>query len=403
VWQQINTELGAESTFSEVPFDQQVFGMGSVGIHECHGANVNRIDQLIPDEVFNVSENNEGNTRVAGIRDYFAEMIYWAYPYQPRQTTNINDIYPNRVFVYNYKNQSWSFNDDSITAFGYFFQKLDRTWADMQNQWMSENSTWGSPSLNIKFKQIVAGNQEGYTFIIDTNLDTNATALQISDIQYNATTDVATFTVVNHNLLDNNRSYIAMKNIRKTGGAFTTPHPVYVVDTTPTKDTFTIKLNASDFSFAGAHPSASEYRGGGCVELVTPLDIWTKQYNFYAKDGKSAFIPKIDFMVDRTSQGQVTIDYYTSTSSFSLVQGGMSSGAIMGTNILETSPYTLYSYESSQEQLWHTIYTQAVGEVIQMHFYLTQDQVLNAYIPFTPFNLHAFIVYAQPIGRLQSN
>ncbi len=49
VWQQINTELGAESTFSIVPFDKAVLGIGNTGVHSCSGANVERIDDVIPD------------------------------------------------------------------------------------------------------------------------------------------------------------------------------------------------------------------------------------------------------------------------------------------------------------------------------------------------------------------
>src|SRR6185295_15436244 len=39
-WQQINSELGAASTFSVVPFDKVALGIGTVGVHACNGANV---------------------------------------------------------------------------------------------------------------------------------------------------------------------------------------------------------------------------------------------------------------------------------------------------------------------------------------------------------------------------
>ena len=80
VWQQINTELGSESTFSAVPFDRSILTMGSVGVHACNGVNVDRIDKKIPDEVFSISKDNNGVYRVAGIRDYYTEMVYWTFP-----------------------------------------------------------------------------------------------------------------------------------------------------------------------------------------------------------------------------------------------------------------------------------------------------------------------------------
>ena len=51
-WQKINTELGADSTFSQIPFDKVVLGVDNIGIHACTGSNVDRIDGKIPDEVF---------------------------------------------------------------------------------------------------------------------------------------------------------------------------------------------------------------------------------------------------------------------------------------------------------------------------------------------------------------
>src|SRR5690606_10613311 len=47
-FQQLNTELGSESTFSVVPFDKVALTIGNVGIHECNAVNVQRIDQKIP-------------------------------------------------------------------------------------------------------------------------------------------------------------------------------------------------------------------------------------------------------------------------------------------------------------------------------------------------------------------
>jgi len=41
-WQQLNDELGCESSFSIIGFDKTVLGVGNVGVHNCNGVNVNR-------------------------------------------------------------------------------------------------------------------------------------------------------------------------------------------------------------------------------------------------------------------------------------------------------------------------------------------------------------------------
>ena len=79
--------------------------------------NVQRIDEKIPYEIFNVNNANNGVERVAGIRDYYNELVYWSYN-SIDVDTGSNDKYPNKVLVYNYKENTWAFNDDSITAFG---------------------------------------------------------------------------------------------------------------------------------------------------------------------------------------------------------------------------------------------------------------------------------------------
>jgi hypothetical protein len=388
VWQQLNTKLGAMSTFSEVPFDQQVFGIGSTGIHECTGGNVNRIDMLIPDEVFAISNENSGPYRVCGIRDYYAEMVYWSYPYGPYQVAGITDVYPNQVFVYNYKTQSWAFNDDTITALGYYNQQASLTWGLAQQQSQEMSSTWNSSTLLLRFDQIIAGNQEGYTFIVDTETNNNASALQITNIAYTVATTCATFTVINHNL--NVGDYVGITN---TQGVTPVPADVFIGEVTnPTVNTFDVIT---------PYFATGTYTGGGVIQRVTPIDIYTKQYNFYADQDKNAFVSKVDFLVDRTTYGELTVDFMTSSSTESLVDQGTISGSIMGTNVLETSPYTSIPYEATQDRLWHPIYLQATGEVVQMRFYLTPDQTMNTPAALSEFEMHAFTIYAQPVGRLQ--
>jgi len=66
VWEKINTELGARSTFSAVPFDKGVFAVGNLGIISSDSVNVSRIDQIIPDDVFGFENEHNGVKRVQG-------------------------------------------------------------------------------------------------------------------------------------------------------------------------------------------------------------------------------------------------------------------------------------------------------------------------------------------------
>ena len=76
-------------------------------------------------------------------------------------------------------------------------------------------------------------------------------------------------------------------------------------------------------------------------------------------------------------------------------------GAIMGTGIVQTSPYALVPLEAIQDRVWHPVYPQAEGECVQLHIYLSPTELLNADIAWEDFELHQLIFYASATSRLQ--
>lgn len=393
VWQQINTGLGAESTFSQISLDTVVLGVGNVGVMSCNGSSVERIDNKIPDEVFEIHNANNGIERVAGIRDYYVEMVYWTFPDVTRNSTY---PYNNKVLIYNYKTGSWALNDDSITAFGYYQSSANEgeTWASDMGTWETDNTTWtDGPSVQARFRSVLAGNQEGFIFIIDPDENRNSPALQITNM---VITDAVTITVscINHNLqqgFDGIGDYIAIENVQGLTGITNMIFPVNLV------------IDANSFTILVDNGSVTgTYTGGGTIARVSNIDITTKQYNFYAQDGCNASINKIDFLVDKTSGGEITIDYYIASSGISSLKGGQATGALLGSGVLETSPYALIPLESAQTRLWHPVYPMSDGEYIQLNIYMTDDQLRNPDIAFADFELHAMLFMAtRTSSRLQ--
>ena len=77
---------------------------------------------------------------------------------------------------------------------------------------------------------------------------------------------------------------------------------------------------------------------------------------------------------------------------------------IMGTSVLETSPYPAYLYplEQSQDRLWHPIYFQTDGECIQINIYMSPQQICNPDIAFSDFEIEGMVLHTQPVSyRLQ--
>ena len=387
-WQQINTELGAESTFSVVPFDKVAIAVGNVGIHACNGSNVDRIDNKIPDTVFDIHNANDGIYRVYGIRDYFVEMIYWTFP----NTEADSDYpYPNRVLVYSYKSGTWSFNDDSITCFGYFQPTNGVTW-DSQTVTWNDSVTWDSGAVQAKFRQVIAGNQQGYTFICDSEVPTNAAVLQITNI---ITTPITTLTVMQHNL--NVGDFIYIQDAVYSDASDGLNDLIFEVIGRIDPDTIEIGPLA---------PFTGTYLGGGLISRVSKISITTKQYNFYAKQGRNAYISKVDFMVSTTSAGQMQVNFFVSTSAIPLLQESAANGVLLGTGTLDTFAYTLENgteapvqFEKNTTRVWHPVYFQADGEVIQLQLVMNDEQMQDVDIRESNFELHAMCITAQPTSN----
>jgi len=392
-FQQINTELGAESTNSIVPFDKICIGIGNVGIHACNGSNVERIDDKIPDIVFQIHNADQGVFRVYGIRDYFVEMVYWTFP---SITSSTDFPYPSRVLVFNYKTGTWAFNDDSITCFGYFQPVSGITWDSETVTW-NDDVTWDSGAVQALFRQVIAGNQEGYTFICDADEPTNAAVLQITNITLVSGT--TTLTIIQHNLAlqDNggNDTYIYIQDATWSDDSDSLNNKIFNIVTIIDSDTIQIYVKPED-DFTGT------YSGGGLVSRVSNISILTKEYNFYAQEGRNASINKVDFMVDSTAAGQMQVDFYVSTANIPLLRDSFLNGTLLGTGTLDTFPYPDLPYEKDATRLWHPVYFQANGEVVQFQLVMNHDQMSDVDIRDSGFALHAMCINAQPTSsRLQ--
>jgi len=365
IWQQVNTELGSEATFSTVPFDKFILNVGPNGIQSCNGINVDRIDEKMPDEVFDIRIKNHGMQRVAGVRDYYTEMVYWTYPTDDNPNAQ---YYPNKMFVYNYRNGTWALNDDCITTFGYWEQQTDITWAEVAGTWDNANQTWTSNVNAAQFRHVIAGNQHGYVTQITRDTSSQVGNLIVSGLTYSLANQTVTLTCKDHSL--NVGDYIKLENFH--GSTISGIHQIY----STTDNTVVINGILSD---------PGTYTGGGTLARVPMIQILSKEWNPYKGENRSFHLSKIDFGVDRTSSGKVTVEYYPSHSD-----------EILGELVLETSAYSLVPLEQFQRLLWHPLYFNGEGDSVQIKIYLSDDQMRDAAISESDFTLEGLILYTQP-------
>lgn len=361
VWQKLNTELGTKALKCPVPFDKAVLTVGRTGIHGCSGANVTKINDKIEEITYDIRISDDGVERTAGVRDYKIDVVYWSYA--DKNAGTYAQIFPSKLLIYNYQEDSWGIADDCITAFGYYDQQCT--------------------TPQTMYKQVIGGNQQGYTFLCDSDSTSNDALMYITNISGTGTT-TATLTIINHTLNDDD--YIRIEDATDTNIDETINYKV----TTVSNDTVTITL---------ADALTGTYAGGGLVARIPQIDILSKQWNFYVDKGKNCYLAKISFAVKRTASGQVTVDYYPSSTTQSMISAGTTTGSILGSNNLDTAPYSFYGLEQYQDRLWHPVYFQGEGECVQIRIYLDDEQLADQDIADSDFRLEGLIVFTRPTSE----
>jgi len=379
-WQKINRELGAESTFSQIPFDRGLVGIGNVGVHTCNGVNVDRIDEKIPFEVFKIHNGNDGTKRVYGIRDFYNEIVLWTFPDQ-----DPNPIYPNRILIYNYRNNSWAFFNDSFTCFGYYQEISDITWTDLgriYGTWENWTDPWNSAYSQSGTPWIIAGNQQGMTLLLNSDKTANDQSLYIYDITAGTPTSLQ---INNHNLKVGD--YVLIEDAI---GITSLNNNIYRIENVIDNNNVTL----SDSSSSGT------YLGGGKVLRISNLNLWTKKFNPGTPVGQQFNIPYIDFLLTRTTEGQISIDTYIDQFDGQSIREQDISNSSFGSKILTTSPESLFPMQQLSEKIWHRFFSSSLAQFLQLRFYMSDDQMKNYNIATSNFILDAIILYAKPQGRL---
>ena len=78
------------------------------------------------------------------------------------------------------------------------------------------------------------------------------------------------------------------------------------------------------------------------------------------------------------------------------MEDSQGNGVLLGTGTLDTFAYPDIPFEQNTTRLWHPVYFQADGEVIQLQLIMNDTQMKNVNVRQSGFALHAMCIYAQP-------
>lgn len=363
VWERLDVELGCKGRFSGVRFDKVVLFVGSRGIIACDGVGVNRVDLLIPDIVFNFNNDNSGPERISGIRDFEEQIVYWTFPNDSEIT---GQVFPNRILLYNYLDESFAQLLDTFTTYGYWSGFDDLTWAQASRPWEEYSRTWSGTGSNAKEPQVVSGNQQGFVQRVQQQVGNDAT-LQVTAVTVAANVPTE-LTIPNHNLPQ--QSIIQLSGFLALNAGLNG-----LVLQAKYKDTNTVQLYVYDpitDTYGEFTGGSSTYIGGGLVSRVDNFQILTKKFNPFLDDAVSARLKQTDFYVSGTSQGRFMVNIYINDLNDTPANDTPSGNAL--SNRVETfaNPYE----PAGQDKYWHTLFDTATGNLFQIEI-LYGNQEMN--------------------------
>jgi hypothetical protein len=401
----INSELGTQSTFSAVNFDDGVITVGTRGIIMTAQTRAERIDEDILDQLFQISLKNNGSERVTAQRDFIQEVIYF--------TSNSNGsraLFPNQTYLYNYREGTWARFLESYTTYGQFRKSGGYTWSQIGSifgTWKQWNEPWNSGSSTLFQPIVIAGNQQG--FVVSRDEGTNEPAsLIIQGITGN------TVTSPDHGL--NNGDFVIPSAALGT------------ISSQINGIIFKVNVLTNDtFQLLGPPITGGTYLGAGVITRMYRPFIQSKQFPTSWSIGRKTRLGFQQYLLTTTDNGQITLLIFLSQDDGQAYNDSNivpSLGSTNNTLIYSTVVYTCpestnlgltpsnaslmmiapindsdpTKTASPQQQIWHRLNTSLIGDTVQVGFTLSDDQMFDSNFnsQFAEIELHGFILDVNP-------
>lgn len=392
--ERVNSELGAGSLFSAIQFDTSLVGIGDKGVITCDAFKSERIDPQIPNLVFNFSSNNDGTRRVQGARDYINKLAYWIYPYAPQAANG--GVYPNYRLVYNYDNNSWAVFNDYYTALGQFQPLNSESWSSTSDTWAEADYAWFDRPANTL--DIIAGNQQGYTFLLD-NQTYNDPSLTITSIAIASGT--VQLTVPAHNLPE--ATIVQIANIPTGTGFDTLNNGIFAVEPNSSDTLLLYSYNSATDEFVLPVSGTGTYAGYGEVRIRDNFVIQSKKFNFI-DDGQNVQLGYLDILVNSTEQGAISLyvfqDYNDSTPVNILSENQSPTTNLPDTFFNSVVPTTQNGGLDS-EKVWVRVFCPVRSSFITLVWTLSNAQMIGNEQT-SNVQIDAQILWLRKAGRLQS-
>lgn len=387
IFQTINSELGAQCTFSGVSLDIGALTIGQYGIAMTTQVSAQRIDLAIPDQIFDISALNNGIQRVTALRDYRNEFIYFTYCPQNRPV----NLFPSKTLLYNYRDNNWALFDENYTHYGTFRRTNNITWATLNQRyrtWSVWNDPWNFGNTAAVYPSIIGGNQQGFILIKDDGTYED-------NSQYIVSINTSTFAVNSPNHCLNSGDFIEISGVIGITNINEQIFKIAVIDA----NNFTLLLDSEQL----LTPPAGTYLGGGVYRRMTNIFVQSKMFPIFWEQARKTRIGTQYFLIENAannSEGeapsQITFNLYTNQND-DFPNNLPDFDYLPYSNVLLTGPEK--PSQSNQNQIWHRSSNSFNGDTVQLGFSLSEDQMRENSINDAEIIIHAIVfdLYPGPI------
>lgn len=400
VYQTINSEYGAQSTFAAIPLDTGVINFGEYGVALSTQVSAQRIDLQIPDQIFDIGTLNNGLERVTAVRDYRNEFIYFSYP--PKEFEYVageGNLFNSRTLVYNYRNNTWALFTENFTHYGTYRISTGLTWASLDYRtWSKWDKQWNFGGYSQAFPNIVGGNQQGFLMIKGQTVNEDVSQF-IKAIVITPPLDplfedpTVTITSPNHCLQDGD--FIQISGVIGVINVNNQIFKIVLVDS----DKFNLLLDENQSELPPAEvsfaPGFIGYLGLGVYSRLSNLNIITKQFPMHWGSRRKTRVGTQRFLMDETENGEVTINVYVNQSDIASSSPAVSSYPAF-TNVMLTRPEPNMPSQATQDEIWHRVSNSFNGDTVQFEITLSEDQMRDELIVNSDVVLNAICLEMYP-------
>ena len=371
IWRQVNKDYGSQSTFSTLSFDKKLLSIAVDGVIATDGVNLERIDQKIPDIVYDIAQTNSAEARVHGRIDFVSQNCAWCYP-DTKNSPLV--VYPNKELFYNYLDGSWTVHEAFATCYVKYTRFFNLSWREASFSWASANFTWNSLANQTGDTVTLSGNAQGFIHVLQLD--------QINGPSFNQQ-QFRVSSVSANNLVIKNHSFTTGQFIYLTGMSgdnATYNDVVYKIVVISATQIRCIDSGGDIALFENESIST------GFVAHVPNMVITSKRFYAGNNVGQQSRLGYIDLLFEPSANEQsLNIDLYIDESATPSQSKSFSIASVSG---------------SVQQKVMRRIYFNSMGTSFQFQIYYPDNEMFNFNSGNKQFVLHQATLWYKTSARM---